>query len=87
MLQLLLDIVYRYTNRWKFEVNESKYNIVVFNKPKHDSLVSLIIGDTYIFETDHAVHLGIRQDASLKLTNRIKERCQEAKMFFLRLPI
>ena len=60
-------------------------DIVIFNKPKQDSPISLIISDTYIFETNPAVHLGIRQDASLKLTNRIKEMCQKAKNAFFAL--
>ena len=41
-----------------------------------------IFGDSYIQQSDAAVHLGIRQDSNLSLSNRISERCQKAKNAF-----
>ena len=83
-LQTWLDIVYRYSFRWKFEVNCKKSNVAVFNNnKKKNAPIKLLLGESYIHEIDSVVHLGIQQDGSLKLTNRISERCQKAKTAFL----
>ena len=41
-----------------------------------------MLGNNFLQQSDYAIHLGIRQDSNLKLTNRITERCQKAKNSF-----
>ena len=40
------------------------------------------MGDSYIQQSDAAVHLGIRQESNLPLSNRMSERCQKTKNAF-----
>ena len=39
-------------------------------------------GSDFFEQTNSTVHLGIRQDSNLKITDRINERCQKAKNAF-----
>ena len=66
-LQNLHDIVYRYTYKWKLDINCKKSTIVVFNNDKKSFPQQFIFGDFYIQQSDAAVHLGIRQDSNHSL--------------------
>ena len=47
----MLDIVYQYACRWRFEISGEKSNIILFNKSRKDLPLSLSIGETG-YETD-----------------------------------
>jgi hypothetical protein len=81
-LQELINIVYRYSIKWQFSINCTKSCIVQFRKRKYEAPLSLWYGDSLLPETDNATHLGILQDSSLKLSQRVRERCQKAKNSF-----
>ena len=81
-LQELINIVYRYSIKWQFSINCTKSCIVQFRKQKRDAPLSLWYGNSRLPETTNAMHLGILQDSSLKLSHRIRERCQKAKNSF-----
>ena len=81
-LQHLINIVYKYSTKWQFSINCKKSCIVQFRKRKHDGPLSIWYGDSLLPETAHATHLGILQVASLKLSERVGERCQKAKNAF-----
>ena len=81
-LQILIDIVYLYTCKWRFSISIDKSSIVVFPNKRSDTSVGVLLGNDFLQQSDYAIHLGIRQDSNLKLANRITERCQKAKNSF-----
>ena len=83
-LQTLLDIVYQYSIKWKFGISVEKSCIMTYCKTKRNKEipVGILYGDQYIESAKNTIHLGIRQDANLSITNRITERCQKAKNSF-----
>jgi hypothetical protein len=83
-LQSLLNIVYQYSQKWKFSISVEKSCIMVYSniKTRKEVPVGILYGDQYINLATNAVHLGIRQDSNLKISNRIADRCQKAKNSF-----
>ena len=83
-LQTLLNIVYQYSQTWKFSISVDKSSIMVYSKVQHRNNVpvGILYGENYIETATNATHLGIRQDSNMKICNRISERCKKAKSSF-----
>ena len=71
-LQLMIDIVYRYTQKWKFAINVSKSNYMIITRSRSLRPPEFKIGDETLNKVNAATHLGITIDDNLKLRERKK---------------
>lgn len=62
-LKSLIDIVYRYSEKWKFSISVEKSCIMVYSnvQTRIELLLGIVYGDKYIEAATNNVHLGIRQ--------------------------
>ena len=62
-LKSLIDIVYRYSEKWKFSISVEKSCIMVYSnvQTRIELLLGIVYGDKYIEAATNTVHLGIRQ--------------------------
>ena len=77
LLQIMLDISFKYSLKWHFGFQSVKLCVVLFSKQNVKSNKVLLLGDQPLKNEDHATLLGIRYDANLKSKTRIKECCQK----------
>ncbi len=86
-LQKLLNTVYEYSCKWRYEINATKSNIVIFSKNKNtrNQKLNLKLGDKEIPQIEHLSHLGVRQEGSRSTMHRTRDACQKAKNAFFGL--
>ena len=81
-MQSMLDIVYRYTKMWDFEINVSKSNILIISRSRSLQTSEFKIGGAVIPRVKVATHLGIHIQENLTLKARIEQRCQKGRNAF-----
>ena len=77
LLQIMLDISFKYSLKWNFGFQSVKSCVVLFSKQNVKSNTVFMLGDQPLKNEDHATHLGIRYDANLKSKTCTKECCQK----------
>ena len=78
-LQNMIDMVYRYCQSWRIEVNVKKSSVIVFSKKRYEPRVGILYGQHFLPQDKSMTHLGIIHDSNLKLGNRLKERIQKSR--------
>lgn len=89
-LQLLLDIVYRYSSKWRYQFNSAKSAILVFGESTKSRLSARCnrawhVGPDTIQEQDSYIHLGILRSVSNSNSSRTASRCASGRSAFFAL--
>ena len=79
----MLDISFKYSLKWHFGFQSVKSCVVLFLKQNVKSNTVFMLGDQPLKNEDHATHLGIRYDATLKSKTRTKNVARKVLMRFM----
>ncbi|MES9879357.1 MAG: reverse transcriptase family protein [Sedimenticola sp.] len=83
-LQKLIDIIFQYTQKWRFNVNIRKSCILTYLTRGKTTYIKpdIRFGQSPLTHSESTLHLGIRQSANLKSNLRTNESCQKGKNSF-----
>ena len=86
-LQSMLDIVYRYTQRWRYKINPTKSAILVFgesspSRAKLRPTRNWHLGTSVVVESDQIRHLGIIRALQSSTIGRTNERAFAGRSAF-----
>ena len=89
-LQCMLDIVYDYSNKWRYQFNTTKSVVMVFGESQKSRLQARTtrhwyLGDHQLREVDEYHHLGILKTVSISTIARTNERVSSARSAFYAL--
>ena len=86
----MLDIVYVYSNKWRYQFNTTKSVVMVFGESQKSRLQAREsrcwrLGDQQLREVDEYHHLGILKTVSISTIARTNERVSSARSAFYAL--
>ena len=79
-LQYMLDIVYRYTQQYRYQINASKSSVITFGKKGRSAkAVQFCMGSDTIVNTDCIKHVGVHINEQLNDKVKVQNGCCKAK--------
>ena len=82
-LQKIINIIYEYSKKYRFEFNCEKSNVIVFGKSVNKmTKCNIKLGNKVIPQVTSVTHLGFRQEATRRSLDRTLESCKKAKNAF-----
>ena len=79
-LQYMLDIVYRYMQQYRYQINASKSSLITFGmKGRSAKSVQLYMGSDTIVNTDCIKHVGVHINKQLNDKVKVQNGCCKAK--------
>ena len=85
-LQKMLDIVYRYSNKWRYRLNASKSKVMIFGSAKPKSLnVHLSLNGDPLEIVEEYTHLGVLRFSGRSTINRTSRQISTARSSFFAL--
>ena len=82
-LQTLINIMFDYSKKYRFQFNCEKSNVIIFGKTVNKSTkCSIKLGNKTIPQVNSVTHLGFRQDSTRRTLDRTIESCKKARNSF-----
>ena len=76
----MLDIVYRYTQQYRYQINALKSSVITFGKKGRSAKdVQFCMGSDTIVNTDCIKHVGVHINEQLNDKVKVKNGCCKAK--------